>query len=78
MKLAFKQIESFVKSPDPAARVILAYGPDDGLMRERAQMMGRTVVADLNDPFNAVTLDAKQLVDDPARLMDEALALSMM
>lgn len=78
MKLAFRQIEPFVKSPDPAARVILVYGPDDGLRRERAKTMGLTVVADLNDPFNAVTLDAGTLAADPARLMDEALALSMM
>lgn len=78
MKLAWKQIEPFIKAPDPQARVILVYGPDDGLMRERAKTMGRTVVADLNDPFNAVTLTASQLVEDPARLMDEACALSMM
>ena len=51
MKLTWKQIEPFVKSPDPAARVVLVYGPDDGLMRERAKLMGQTIVADLNDPF---------------------------
>lgn len=78
MKLAFRQIEPFVKAPDPAARVILLYGPDDGLRRERAQMIGKTIVADLNDPFNAVTLDTKTLLDDPARLQDEARALSLM
>ncbi len=78
MKLAWKQIEPFIKSPDPAARVILVYGPDHGLMRERAQTMGKTVVADLNDPFNAVTLSAAALIEDPARLADEAGALSMM
>ncbi len=78
MKLAWKQIEPFVKTPDPKARVILVYGPDNGLMKERAGTMGRTVVADLNDPFNAVTLSAAQLLDDPARLADEAGAMSMM
>lgn len=78
MKLTFRLIDPFVKSPDPAARVILVYGPDDGLMRERAKIMGRTVVADLNDPFNAVTLTAAQWLDDPARVNDEASALSMM
>ena len=78
MKLAFRQIDPFVKQPDPAARVILVYGPDDGLMRERAKMMGKTIVADLNDPFNAVTIDGKSLVEDKARLNDEAHAMSMM
>ncbi len=78
MKLSFRDIEPFVKSPNPAARVILVYGPDDGLMRERVKTMGKTVVADLNDPFNAVTLSEDSLLDDPARLSDEANAMSMM
>ena len=78
MKLPFKQIEPFVKKPDAVARVILIYGPDTGLMKERSAIIGKTIVADLNDPFNAVTLSADKLIDDPARLMDEALAMSMM
>ena len=78
MKLGWKQIDPFVKSPDPKARVILVYGPDAGLMRERAATMGKTIVADLNDPFNAVTLSADQMLEDPARLADEASAMSMM
>jgi DNA polymerase-3 subunit delta len=78
MKIAFKQVESFVKAPVPEARVILVYGPDAGLVRERAARIGRTVVADLNDPFNAVTLTSDRLDADPARLQDEASAMSMM
>ena len=52
MKLSYRQIEPFVAKPDPAARVILIYGPDAGLVRERAAIIGKSVVADLNDPFN--------------------------
>jgi len=78
MKLTSRQIDSFLKSPDRAARVILVYGPDDGLVRERAKTIGRTIVADLNDPFNAVTLSGEILASDPARLMDEAMAQSLM
>lgn len=78
MKLTWKQIEPFVKAPDPQARVILIYGPDSGLMRERSSIIGKTIVADLNDPFNAVTLTADQIAEDPARLFDEANAISMM
>lgn len=78
MKLSYRDIEPFVKSPDKAARVILVYGPDSGLVSERVSIMGKTVVADLNDPFNAVSLSAEQLIDDPARLSDEAHAISMM
>lgn len=78
MKLTFRQIESFVAKPDPVARVILIYGPDAGLVRERAAVIGKSVVADLNDPFNVAVLTAEQIVDDPARLADEASAMSMM
>lgn len=78
MKLAWKAIEPFVKKPDPKARVILIYGPDNGLMRERSKTIGKTIVPDLNDPFNAMTLSAETLSEDPARLSDEANAMSMM
>lgn len=78
MKLSYREIEPFVKNPNPAARVIVVYGPDDGLMRERAKKMALTIVSDINDPFNAVTLTGDQIADDPARLNDEASAMSMM
>lgn len=78
MKLSYRDIEPFVKNPSPAARVILVYGPDQGLMRERAQMMGRTVVPDLSDPFNVIRLSADSIHEDPVRLQDEAHAISMM
>lgn len=78
MKLTWKQIEPFLKTPDPKARVILVYGPDNGLMRERAKKLALSVVEDLEDPFNVVTLNTDILIEDPARLSDEANAMSMM
>ena len=78
MKLSYRDIEPFVKNPNPVARVILVYGPDQGLMRERAKVMGKTVVEDLNDPFNVIRLSVDSIKEDPARLMDEAHAMSMM
>ena len=78
MKLSYRDIEPFVKNPNPATRVILVYGPDQGLMKERAKTMGLSVVDDINDPFNAVTLNNEILGDDSARLNDEANAMSMM
>jgi DNA polymerase III subunit delta len=78
MKLQFRQIEGFVKSPPANVRAILVYGPDAGLMRERARTMAATVVKDINDPFNVSVLQAGPLIEDPARLGDEANAMSMM
>ena len=78
MKLSYRDIEPFVKKPNPAARVILVYGPDNGLMKERAKTMGLSVVTDIHDPFNVATLSTDMLLDDPAKLSDEAGAISMM
>ena len=78
MKLTARQIDGFIKNPDPAIRAILIYGPDEGMMRERAALLGKKIVVDLNDPFNVATLNADLLSGDPARLNDEANAMSLM
>lgn len=78
MKLGWKDIDAFVKKPNPAARAILVYGPDDGLVKERARSMGLSAVADINDPFNVAILSGDVLSEDPARLQDEAHAMSLM
>lgn len=78
MKLGWKDIDPFVKNPNPKARAVLIYGPDAGLMRERSDSIGKSVCKDLNDPFNVSTFSAETLLDDKARLADEALAMSMM
>ena len=56
---------------------MLVYGPDSGLIRERADSLARQIVDDLDDPFRVSELDPAMLKDDPARLADEAAALSM-
>lgn len=56
----------------------LLYGPDLGLVRERAEKLIKTVVPDLKDPFLIADLDDGVLVSDPARLFDEAAAISML
>lgn len=78
MKLAFRDIDPFVRKINPAIRAILVYGPDAGLAQERAAIMGKQVVSDLNDPFNASHLTGSMIADDEARLSDEASAQSLM
>lgn len=77
MKLDTRSIAGFLKRPDPGARAILLYGPDAGLIKERAQALARTVVEDLSDPFRVVDLSGDTISDDPARLADEAAAIAM-
>ncbi len=76
MKIDNRSIDRFLDSPDPAVSAVLLYGPDQGLVLERANHLGRNVVSDLSDPFATVELSAAALKDDPARLSDEARAMS--
>ncbi|HKD21100.1 MAG TPA: DNA polymerase III subunit delta [Rhizomicrobium sp.] len=70
--------ERYVSRPPEKLRAALIYGPDQGLVRERAEKLARSVVPDLADPFRVAELDEPVLAADPARLADEAAALSMM
>ncbi len=78
MKLGFKDIDRFVKSPPKDIKAVLIYGPDQGLVKERSKAIGKTIVPDLSDPFLVTPLSNDDLNDDPSRLSDEANALSMM
>ena len=54
---------------------VLLYGPDQGLVRERADRLVATVAGDVTDPLGVADVAADLLKDDPARLRDEAAAL---
>lgn len=77
MKIAAGRVDQFVARPDPAARAILVYGPDRGLVRERIKALTATVVDNPGDGFRIVDLDGAALREDPTRLADEAAALSL-
>lgn len=78
VKIAPAKADSFVARPDAAARAVLIFGQDGGMVRERAEILAKTVVDDLKDPFRVADLTAGDLKDDPARLSDESAAISMM
>ena len=65
MKVAAGRIDAFLRAPDNAARAILVYGPDTGLVRERADILAKTVVADISDPFLVAELIPSQLRETP-------------
>jgi DNA polymerase-3 subunit delta len=78
VKLPAGRIAGFLRSPDPDIRAVLLYGPDAGLVRERADALGRTIAPDLRDPFRVADLTGAVLATDPARLYDEAAQISLM
>lgn len=71
------EIDRFLKAPDPARPIVLIYGPDAGLVGERARAVAKAAVADLDDPFSVVRLEGDALASDPARLADEAGTVAM-
>ncbi len=73
-----KGVDAFVARRDAKFAAILVYGPDLGLVRERADRIARQVCADFKDPFNYLELTDADVKSDPSRLADEAAALSMM
>ena len=50
MKIPTAETEHFVREPDPEWIAVLVYGPDQGLVRERARKIASSVVEDLADP----------------------------
>ena len=77
MKLAGKAIDRFLAAPDPAIVAVVIYGPDEGLVRERADHLVTLVAIDPKDPFRVAELPASAVESDPARLADEADQLPM-
>lgn len=78
MKIDARQVEAFLRKPDPRIRGVVVYGNDDGLIAERALTLARTVCDDLKDPFRVVDIAGDVLKNDPARLADEFGAMSLM
>ena len=72
------EADRFAANPPKTLRAALVFGPDAGLVQERAEKLLKSVVADLTDAFNVADLNESTLVSDPARLSDEAAAISMM
>src|SRR6266571_367910 len=72
-----KEIIAFLARPDPGRPIILLYGPDAGLVRERADALLASAVDDPNDPFSLVRLDGDELSAEPSRLVDEAMTVPL-
>jgi len=69
-------IERFIAQPDFSTRAILIYGPDSGLVRERAKTLVHHAAGSLDDPFSIAKLSDQDFIGYPARLADEAQTLS--
>ena len=71
------EVDNYLKKPNEAHQIILIYGPDRGLVYERAQKFASQCGVDIEDPFATIKLESETLTQDPARLNDEANTVSM-
>jgi len=71
------EADRFTARPGKIAAALI-FGPDQGLVRERAEALAKSVVPDLKDPFRVAEFEEDVLTSDPARLWDEAAAISML
>ncbi len=66
------EVDRFIARPDPAQPIVLVYGPDAGLVRERVDALVRASVDDVSDPFALARLEPDEVSANPARLVEEA------
>ncbi|UGX85795.1 DNA polymerase III subunit delta [Phyllobacterium meliloti] len=71
------EVDSFLKRLDRAYPIVLLYGPDKGLVSERAGSFIKLTGLSQDDPFAVIRLDADDIQAEPGRLSDEANTISM-
>jgi DNA polymerase-3 subunit delta len=72
-----KEVDAFLARPDSGRPIILLYGPDAGLVRERADALMASAVDDPTDPFSLVRMDGDDLAAEPSRLVEEAMTVPL-
>ena len=77
MKVAPRQIQSFLSAIPTPIRATLLHGSDIGLIGERARKIAAHFSDDLDDVFSVTRFDGETLSSDPAALGDAAEALAM-
>ena len=76
MKITGRNVESLLRGVDAKVAAVLLFGPDRGLVRERADRIAATVSGDAADPFRVSEVAAARLRNEPTALADEAAALT--
>ena len=71
------EFDGFLKRKPLPVRLFLVYGPDRGLVSERAAALAVASGVALDDAFSVVKLDAGDIGSQPGRLIDEMNAIGL-
>lgn len=66
------EFDRFIARPDPRQPIVLLYGPDAGLVRERVDALVLASVDDPSDPFALARISGEDVSANPSRLVEEA------
>ena len=69
------EIDAFVARP--SRPIVLVFGPDAGLVRERVDAIIAASVDDPRDPFALARLDGDEFASEPMRLVEEASTIPL-
>lgn len=78
MKVTGARQDRFLSQPPRDLLGALLFGPDRGLVKARSAALISTLAPDVDPAFGATVLTSDDLITDPARLMDEMSAMSLL
>ncbi|MFB9953361.1 DNA polymerase III subunit delta [Rhizobium puerariae] len=71
------EFDRFAEKGAELYKIFIIYGPDRGLVSERAAVLAGKTGVSQDDPFAMLKLDISDLQGDPGRLLDEVNALGL-
>lgn len=71
------EFDGFLQNAARNYRLFVVYGPDRGLVSERAAEIAAKTNVDLKDPFSLIKLDVGDLQNDAGRLLDEVNSIGL-
>jgi DNA polymerase-3 subunit delta len=71
------EFDRFAEKAADHYKIFVIYGPDRGLVSERAALLAARTGVSQDDPFAMLKLDASDLQGDPGRLIDEVNSLGL-
>lgn len=71
------EFDALLKKKPLPYRLFVVYGPDRGLVSERAGELARASGVALDDPFSVIKIEAADLASQPGRVVDEMQSMGL-